>query len=126
VDFVEWLRLRTQVIVLSDTFVQFARPLMQKLGWPTLFCHTLSIADDGSITGYNLRQQDSKRHAVIALKSLYYQTIAIGDSYNDITMLKEADTGLLFNPPENVKNEFPEFPVSYKYDELKAIVQNLL
>jgi phosphoserine/homoserine phosphotransferase len=126
VDFVEWLRSRTQVIVLSDTFVQFARPLMQKLGWPTLFCHTLSIADDGSITGYNLRQQDSKRHAVIALKSLYYQTIAIGDSYNDITMLKEADTGLLFNPPENVKNEFPEFPVSYKYDELKAIVQNLL
>jgi phosphoserine/homoserine phosphotransferase len=98
---------------------------MKKLGWPTLFCHTLSIAPDGSIIGYNLRQQDSKRHAVISLKSLYYKVIGVGDSYNDITMLKEADTGLLYNPPENVKNEFPEFPVSYSYDELKAILQNI-
>ena len=126
VEFLEWLRSCTQVIVVSDTFVQFARPLMKKLGWPTLFCHTLSIAPDGSIIGYNLRQQDSKRHAVISLKSLYYKVIGVGDSYNDITMLKEADTGLLYNPPENVKNEFPEFPVSYSYDELKAILQNIL
>lgn len=125
VEFLEWLRSYTQVIVVSDTFVQFARPLMKKLGWPTLFCHTLSIATDGSIIGYNLRQQDSKRHAVIALKSLYYKVIGVGDSYNDITMLKEADTGLLYNPPENVKNEFPEFPVSYSYDELKAILENI-
>jgi len=125
-EFLEWLRSCTQVIVVSDTFVQFARPLMKKLGWPTLFCHTLSMAPDGSIIGYNLRQQDSKRHAVIALKSLYYKVIGVGDSYNDITMLKEADTGLLYNPPENVKNEFPEFPVSYSYDELKAILQNIL
>ena len=125
VEFLEWLRSCTQVIVVSDTFVQFARPLMKKLGWPTLFCHTLSIAPDGSIIGYNLRQQDSKRHAVISLKSLYYKVIGVGDSYNDITMLKEADTGLLYNPPENVKNEFPEFPVSYSYDELKAILQNI-
>lgn len=126
VEFLEWLRSCTQVIVVSDTFVQFARPLMKKLGWPTLFCHTLSIAPDGSIIGYNLRQQDSKRHAVISLKSLYYKVIGVGDSYNDITMLKEADIGLLYNPPENVKNEFPEFPVSYSYDELKAILQNIL
>jgi len=126
VEFLEWLRSCTQVIVVSDTFVQFARPLMKKLGWPTLFCHTLSIAPDGSIIGYNLRQQDSKRHAVISLKSLYYKVVGVGDSYNDITMLKEADTGLLYNPPENVKNEFPEFPVSYSYDELKAILQNIL
>ncbi|MFH1991469.1 MAG: bifunctional phosphoserine phosphatase/homoserine phosphotransferase ThrH [Pseudomonadota bacterium] len=126
VEFLEWLRSCTQVIVVSDTFVQFARPLMKKLGWPTLFCHTLSIAPDGSIIGYNLRQKDSKRHAVISLKSLYYKVIAVGDSYNDITMLKEADTGLLYNPPENVKNEFPEFPVSYSYDELKIIFENIL
>ena len=126
VEFLDWLRSRVQVIVVSDTFVQFASPLMKKLGWPTLFCHTLSIAPDGSITGYNLRQKDGKRHAIIALKSLYYSTIAVGDSYNDITMLKEAETGILFNPPDNVKNEFPEFPVSYSYDELKDIFQTVL
>ena len=126
VEFLDWLRSRTQVIVVSDTFVQFASPLMKKLGWPPLFCHTLSIAPDGTITGYNLRQADSKRQAVVAVKSLYYSTIAIGDSYNDITMLKEADAGILFDPPENVKNEFPEFPVTYKYDQLKAILENIL
>jgi len=126
VEFLDWLRSRTQVIVVSDTFVQFASPLMKKLGWPPLFCHTLSIAPDGTITGYNLRQADGKRQAVIALKSLYYSTIAIGDSYNDITMLKEADAGILFDPPENVKNEFPEFPVTYKYDQLKDILRDLL
>lgn len=126
VEFLEWLRSRTQVIVVSDTFVQFARPLMRKLGWPTLFCHTLSIDPDGTITGYNLRQRDSKRHAVICLKSLNYKTIAVGDSYNDITMLKEADNGILHNPPENVKDEFPEFPLSYSFDELKAILKNIL
>ena len=124
--FIEWLRSCTQIIVLSDTFVQFAGPLMKKLGWPTLFCHTLSIAPDGTITGYKLRQHDSKRHAVIALKSLYYKTIAVGDSYNDITMLKEADAGILHNPPENVKNEFPEFPLSYNFDELKGILKPIL
>lgn len=126
VEFLEWLRSYTQVIIVSDTFVQFARPLMRKLGWPTLFCHTLSIDPDGTITGYNLRQQDSKRHVVICLKSLYYKTIAVGDSYNDITMLKEADHGILHNPPENVKDEFPEFPLSYSFDELKAILLNMM
>jgi phosphoserine/homoserine phosphotransferase len=126
VEFLDWLRSRIQIIVVSDTFVQFARPLMQKLGWPTLFCHTLIIDPDGSITGYKLRQEDSKREAVISLKHLKYNTIAVGDSYNDITMLKESDTGLLFDPPENVKNEFPEFPVSYSYDELKARIEKII
>jgi phosphoserine/homoserine phosphotransferase len=126
VEFLDWLRSRIQIIVVSDTFVQFARPLMQKLGWPTLFCHTLIIDPDGSITGYKLRQEDSKREAVISLKHLKYKTIAVGDSYNDITMLKESDTGLLFDPPENVKNEFPEFPVSYSYDELKARIEKII
>jgi len=126
VEFLNWIRSRTQVIVVSDTFDQFARPLMEKLGWPTLFCHTLSIDPDGFITDYILRQKDAKREAVISLKSLNYNTIALGDSYNDITMLKEADNGILFNPPDNVKNEYPEFPVTFSYEELKRIIQKIL
>jgi len=126
VEFLTWLRSRTQIIVVSDTFDQFAHPLMEKLGWPTLFCHTLSIAPDGFITDYVLRQKDAKRKAVISLKNLNYNTIAMGDSYNDITMLKEADNGILFNPPDNVKNEYPEFPVTFSYEELKSIIENIL
>jgi phosphoserine/homoserine phosphotransferase len=126
VEFLDWIRSCTQIIVVSDTFDQFARPLMEKLGWPTLFCHTLSIAPDGFITDYVLRQKDGKREAVISLKNLNYNTIAMGDSYNDITMLKEADNGILFNPPDNVKNEFPEFPVTFSYGELKSIIEKIL
>ena len=126
VEFLNWLRSCTQIIVVSDTFDQFARPLMEKLGWPTLFCHTLSISPDGFISDYILRQKDAKREAVVALKSLNYSTIALGDSYNDITMLKEADNGILFNPPDNVINEYPEFPVTFSYEELKSIIENIL
>jgi len=126
VEFLNWLRSNTQIIVVSDTFDQFARPLMEKLGWPTLFCHTLSIAPDGFIRDYVLRQKDAKREAVISLKSLNYNTIAMGDSYNDITMLKEADNGILFNPPDNVKNQYPEFPVTFSYEELKSIIEKIL
>ena len=126
VEFLNWLRSRTQIIVVSDTFDQFARPLMEKLGWPTLFCHTLSIAPDGFIKDYVLRQKDAKREAVISLKNLNYRTIGMGDSYNDITMLKEADNGILFNPPDNVKNEYPEFPVTFNYEELKSIIEKIL
>ena len=125
-EFIDWLRTFTQIVVVSDTFVQFARPLMKKLSWPTLFCHRLSIDSDGLITGYVLRQNDSKREVAIALKNLNYFTIGIGDSYNDITMLKEVDSGILFRPPENVKNEFEEFPVSYSYDELKNKIEKIL
>ena len=125
-EFLEWLKSSTQIIIVSDTFVQFAGPLMKKLGWPTLFCNSLTIDSDGSIAGYQLRQKDGKRHAVLSLKSLCYSVIGVGDSYNDITMLKEADTGVLFRPPDNVKDEFPEFPVSYTYDELKNIIQGRL
>ncbi|MBW2199177.1 MAG: bifunctional phosphoserine phosphatase/homoserine phosphotransferase ThrH [Deltaproteobacteria bacterium] len=126
VEFLDWVRSRTQIIVVSDTFDQFAGPLMKKLGRPTLFCHTLSIEPDGFISGYVLRQKDSKREAVISLKNLRYKIIAVGDSYNDITMLKEADNGILFNPPDNVKSEYPEFPVSFSYESLKDIIENIL
>ena len=125
-DFLNWARERTQIIVVSDTYVEFARPLLQKLGWPTLFCNTLTIAPDGSITGYNLRQQDGKRKTVQSLKRLNYHILAVGDSYNDITMLKEADAGVLFNPPENVRSEYPELPATYNYDELLEVMGPLL
>ena len=122
-EFLSWLRSYTQVIIVSDTFEQFAGPLMKKLGWPTLFCNTLTIAPDGSISGYNMRQKDGKREAVLSLKRLNFKVTAVGDSYNDITMLKEADVGILFYPPENVINEFREFPVSLDYGELKKLMQ---
>jgi phosphoserine/homoserine phosphotransferase len=126
IDFLNWLRSRTQIIVVSDTFDQFARPLMEKLGWPTLFCHTLSITPDGLVSDYVLRQKDGKRESVMSLRKLNYKIIAVGDSYNDIAMLKEADSGILFNPPDNVKNEFPEFPVTFSYEALKQMIQKIL
>ncbi|MBN1930459.1 MAG: bifunctional phosphoserine phosphatase/homoserine phosphotransferase ThrH [Desulfobacterales bacterium] len=125
-EFLNWIRSCSQIIIVSDTFVQFAGPMMKKLGWPTLFCHSLVLGPDGSITGYQLRQNDSKKKVVISLKALNFNVIAVGDSYNDISMLKEADMGILFGPPENVKNEFPELPVSYNYGELKDIIQRTL
>ena len=122
VQFLEWLRSTVQVIIVSDTFVQFAGPLMKKLGWPTLFCNSLVIGPDGRVESYLLRQKEGKKKAVISLKSLNYKVIAVGDSYNDIMMLKEADRGILFSPPGNVVKEFPELPVTYNYDELKALI----
>jgi phosphoserine/homoserine phosphotransferase len=124
--FLDWLRSCVPVIIVSDTFVQFAGPLMKKLGQPTLFCNSLIIEPDGTISGYSLRQKDGKRHAVLALKSLNYGVIASGDSYNDISMLKEADAGILFCPPEHVKKDFPELPVTYNYNELKGIIEKTL
>jgi len=126
VGFLDWLRSQTQVIIVSDTFVQFAKPLMKKLGWPTLFCHSLVIDSDDSIAGYNLRQKNGKQKTAQALKLLNYTITGVGDSYNDITMLKEADNGILFNPPDNVKNEFPELPVIYNYTELKKTITAIL
>ena len=118
-DLLDWLRSMMQVIIVSDTYVEFAGPLMEKLGRPTLFCNTLSIAADGSIAGYNLRQPDGKKKVALALKTLNYKVIAIGDSYNDITMLKAADHAILYRPPKNVKMEYAEFPVVLNYNELK-------
>ena len=118
-DFLDWLRARYQVIVLSDTFYQFAEPLMRKLGFPTLFCHDLEIEQGGRIANYRLRLPDQKRESVIHLRELNFQTIATGDSYNDMSMLAVADAGILFRPPGNVVKEFPQYPVTRTYDELR-------
>lgn len=118
-DFVDWLRARFQVVILSDTFYEFAAPLMKQLGWPTLLCHRLEVADSGEITDYVLRQKDPKRASVQAFHSLNYRVIAAGDSYNDTTMLAEAEAGILFKAPGNVIGEFPQFPAVHEYDELK-------
>ena len=119
-EFLDWLRERYQVIILSDTFYPFADPLMAQLGRPTLFCHQLEVADDGTVTGYRLRMADQKRHAIIALQSLNFQCIAAGDSYNDTAMLAQAEAGILFNPPQRVVDEFPQFQVTWSYTELRT------
>jgi len=118
-EFIDWLRERFQVIILSDTFYEFAGPLMKQLGYPTLLCHNLDVDASGMVTGYNIRQANPKRQSIVALKSIYYRTIAAGDSYNDTTMLTEADAGILFKSPQNVIDEFPQFPAVHEYDDLK-------
>jgi len=123
VEFLNWLRSQTQVIIVSDTYVQFAGPLMKKLGYPTLFCHTLEVSENDSVIGYKLRQKEGKKKTVQALRSLKYHIIAMGDSYNDIDMLKEADMGILFCPPQNVIDEFPELPVTTDYQQVKQILE---
>jgi phosphoserine/homoserine phosphotransferase len=125
-EFLNWLRSLVEVIIVSDTYVEFAGPLMEKLDRPTLFCNTLSVNGDGSITGYNLRQEDGKKKVALALKSLNYRVIAVGDSYNDITMLQAADHGILYRPPDNVKAEYDGFPVAYNYKELKERLLDIM
>ncbi len=120
-EFLDDLRSRTQVIILSDTFEQFARPFMRQLGWPTVFCHRLVVEED-RIVDYALRQADQKRMSVQAFHALNYRVVAAGDSYNDTTMLREADTGFLFHAPPNVVAEFPQFPALDSYDELLAAI----
>ena len=120
-EFLDELRTQTQVIILSDTFEQFARPFMRQLGWPTVFCHRL-VVDDDRITDYELRQPDQKRKSVQAFHGLNYKMIAAGDSYNDTTMLNEADAGFLFHAPDNVIAEFPQFPAINTFDELLAAI----
>ncbi|MFZ5755768.1 MAG: bifunctional phosphoserine phosphatase/homoserine phosphotransferase ThrH [Pseudomonadota bacterium] len=122
VEFVDWARDHFQVVILSDTFYEFAKPLMRQLGWPTLLCHKLVVDGQGFIVDYTLRQKDPKRQAVKALKGLNYRVIAAGDSYNDTTMLAEADAGILFHAPENVIREFPQFPAVHTYADLKATI----
>lgn len=125
-DFLKWVRDRFQFILVSDTFVEFADPLLKKLHRPTLFCNSLVIDHSGMIIDYQLRQRDGKRHVIKALQSLDYTVIAVGDSYNDITMLTEADKGILFRPPDKIKREFQNFPVIQIYDEFKAELEGYL
>lgn len=118
-EFIDWLRERFQVVILSDTYYEFAMPLMRQLGYPTLLCHKLEINSHGKVVDYVLRQKDPKRMAVKAFHSLNYRVIATGDSYNDTSMLSEADAGILFSAPDNVKAEFPQFPAVESYEDLK-------
>ena len=119
-EFLDQLRLDYQVVILSDTFYEFAKPLMAQMGQPTLFCHRLEANADGMLVNYHLRMPDQKRHAVEAFKSLNFKVIAAGDSYNDTAMLGAADAGILMHPPENVVREFPQYPVVRTYDDLRA------
>lgn len=118
-EFVNWLKSNFQLIILSDTFYEFSQPLMQQLDYPTLFCHRLVCDESGRITDYKLRQKDPKRASVIALHSLNYRVIASGDSYNDVSMLAEADAGILFRSPAKVQAEFPQYPAVSEYDDLR-------
>jgi phosphoserine/homoserine phosphotransferase len=118
-DFLKWLKSEFQVIILSDTFYEFAQPLMQQLDFPTLFCHKLITNSSGEIVTYELRQKDQKTKAVKAFQSLNFQVISAGDSYNDIGMLQQADAGILFCPPSKVIDEFPQFPVTKNYQDFK-------
>jgi phosphoserine/homoserine phosphotransferase len=122
-EFLDALRARTQVVVLSDTYYEFAAPLMQRLGFPTLFCHELVVDEAGRVRDYRLRLRDQKRATVAAFRALNFHTIAAGDSYNDITMLAEAHAGILFRPPANVVAEFPQYPVTRDYEELSYEIE---
>ena len=121
-EFVDWLRQQFQVIILSDTFYEFSAPLMAQLNWPTLFCHRLITDEQGNVVDYKLRQEDPKRASVKALHSLNYRVIAAGDSYNDTTMLEEADVGFLIHAPDNVIAEFPQFAPMNSHAELKQAI----
>jgi len=119
-EFLDWLRGYCQVVILSDTYYQFAAPLMRQLGLPTLFCHELIVDEAGRVRDYRLRLREHKRASVEAFRELNFHTIAAGDSYNDTAMLAAAHAGILFRPPANVIAEFPQFPVTTSYDELRA------
>lgn len=126
VEFLDWLRGEAQLVILSDTFYEFARPLMTKLGQPTLFCNALEIDEQQMISGYRLRLADGKTQAVRALKQLAFDVVAMGDSYNDTGMLAVADKGILFRPPPNVVAEFPQFDVLTKYNELRSAIERYM
>jgi phosphoserine / homoserine phosphotransferase len=125
-EFLDELRTITQVLILSDTFEEFAKPLMKQLGWPTILCHRLQVDESGRIVNYKLRTPEQKQKSVAALKLLNYNVIAAGDSFNDTAMLAEAHTGILFRAPENIKKQFPQFPTAERYEELMEMIQAAL
>ena len=122
----DWIRKQTQIIILSDTFEEFAGPLMEKLDFPALLCHSLTADATDRITGYNLKIDNQKARAVKALQGLNYHVIAFGDSYNDTGMILEADQGFFFKPPESITKDFPDIPITQSYDELRLMLTNLL
>ena len=124
--FLDELRSLTQVIIISDTFTQFAKPLMKKLGWPTIFCNSLEVAEDGEITGFKMRIENSKYSTVKALQSVGFETIASGDSYNDLGMIKAGKAGFLFKSPDNIKADNPEIPAYETYEELLTAIKQVL
>ena len=126
VDFTRRLREKTQLVLLSDTFEQFAKPLMAKLSWPTLFCNSLEIGPDGAVTGYRLRQKDGKREAVKAFKTMNMTIFAAGDSFNDLAMIREADSGCLFRPPESIRKDCADIPCVDTFDDLLARIDGFL
>ena len=125
-SFLDQLRSETQVIILSDTFEQFASPLMKKLGWPTIFCNTLEVAENGEIVGYKIRVQQSKLSTVKALQSVGFETLAAGDSYNDLAMIHQSKAGFLFRTTDQIRKDFPELPAYETYDELLQAIRNAL
>ena len=125
-EFLDELRSLTQVVILSDTFEEFAKPLMKKLGWPTIFCNSLEVADSGEITGFKMRIKDSKLSTVRALQSIGYDTIASGDSYNDLDMIKASKAGFLFRTTERIKADYPQFPAFERFDDLLAAIKEQL
>ncbi len=126
VEFMDWLRARVPVLILSDTFSQFAAPLLRQLGWPALLCHELEVAPGGRITGYRLRQADQKRHAVEALRGLNYEITAAGDSHNDLAMLQAAHHGILFRPTDGFAAANPHFPVTREHAALRAEIEKII
>lgn len=125
-DFVSWLHGRVQMVVVSDTFREFADPLLAKMGWPVLFCHHLTIDREGNITDFNLRQNEAKRRVVEALQNLNFKVIAVGDSYNDISMLRKAEHGILYRPPQNVIDDNSDIRVVNSYSQLKNVISGIL
>lgn len=125
-EFLDELRSMTQVIIISDTFTQFAKPLMKKLGWPTIFCNSLEVADNGEITGFKMRIENSKLTTVKALQSIGYETIASGDSYNDLGMIQASKAGFLFKSTDKIKADYPALPAYENYDELMAAIKKAL
>jgi phosphoserine / homoserine phosphotransferase len=125
-DFINWLHGRVQMVVVSDTFREFADPLLEKIGWPVLFCHHLTIDKEGNITDFNLRQTEAKKRVVEALQNLNFKVIAVGDSYNDVSMLRQAEHGILYRPPQNVIDDNPDISIVNSYSQLKHLVSGIL
>ena len=125
-EFLDYIRTISQIVIVTDSFTEFVMPFMKKLGFPVCFCHNLEIDEEGIITDYKIRISEMKKKTVLALKKLNYEVIAVGDSYNDVSMLLEAKHGILFRPPKNVVDQFPELPVVNEYNELKDLISKYL